>query len=76
MPQKRGLLEDAKGTASRGPPDKANATLPEPQSPAGKCRTLAATASPTRRYRKQTVRLSRPATSIRAGDDQRGHSRG
>ena len=73
MLEKRGLLEDAKGTAPRGPPDRANATLPEPQSPAGECRTLAATASPTRRYRKQTVRLSRSATSVRQGDDQRGH---
>ena len=45
MLEKRGLLEDAKGTAPRGPPDRAKATLPEPQSPAGECRTLAATAS-------------------------------
>jgi len=36
MLEKRGLPEDAKGTASRGPPDRAKATLPEPQSPAGK----------------------------------------
>ena len=36
MLEKRGLLEDAKGTAPRGPPDRAKARLPEPQSPAGK----------------------------------------
>ena len=37
MPEKRGVLEDAKGAAPRGPRDKAKAGLPEPQSPAVKC---------------------------------------
>jgi hypothetical protein len=34
MPEKRGMLEDAKGVAPQGPRDRAKAGLPEPQSPA------------------------------------------
>ena len=73
MPEKRESLEGADSAVPQDPRDKAKATLPEPQSPAGKCRTLAATASITRRCRKQTVRVSRSATSDRQDDDQRGH---
>ena len=72
MSEKQGTLEDAEGAVPQDPRDRAKAALPESQSPAVEL-TLAATASTTQRHQGRIVRVSRPATSDRQGDEERLH---
>ena len=75
MPEKRESPEGVYSAVSRGPHDKAKATLPESQSPVVEPHThcySAYIAVPQERI----VRLSRSAPSAWRGDGERLHSRG
>ena len=62
MPEKRGLPEDADGTAPQDPPDRAKAGLPEPQSPAVETHTRCDSVL-TQRCQERVVSLSQSVTS-------------